>query len=708
MRRIRFALLFACAALVVAQSQNAPQQQPSPEQQRPSQPVPPAQHAPPVPQQAAPAKPVPTPELRSFDISAMDKSADPCTDFYQYACGAWMAKNPIPGDQPSWGRFNELAERNRDVLHDILERASKPDAKRTPVLRLIGDYYAACMDESTVNKLGTKPLEPELARIAAIRNRRQFIETVARLQQSGVNALFRFGPSPDLHNASMNIAAVDQGGLGLPDRDYYLKNDAKSVETRAKYVEHMQKMFELLGHAPAKAAAEAKTVMNIETALAKASMDRVARRNPSNRDHPMSREELARVAPQFDFNAFFGATGAPAFSKLNVVNPDFFKQVSPQIEAVPLDSWKTYLTWHLVHEVAPALSQPFVAENFRFFQQYLNGQKEQQVRWKRCVRLTDQQLGEALGQPYVDETFGAEGKRRTLEMVHAIEQAMAADLKALSWMTDETKKQAEIKLKAIQNKIGYPDKWRDYSTLKVSRNDFLGNVTRAEAFEFNRETRKIGKPVDKQEWNMSPPTVNAYYSPLQNNINFPAGILQPPFYDNRADDAVNFGGIGAVVGHELTHGFDDQGSRFDAEGNLRNWWSDTDRKEFDKRTGCIADEYSSFVAVDDVRLNGRLTLGENTADNGGVRLAFMALKQHGKDLVPKNGFTPEQRFFISYAQIWCQNVTPENARLRALTDPHSPGRYRVNGVLQNMPEFWETFGCKQGQPMVRENACRVW
>jgi predicted metalloendopeptidase len=421
---------------------------------------------------------------------------------------------------------------------------------------------------------------------------------------------------------------------------------------------------------------------------------------------------LQQLAPGFEFKTFFTAASSPAFDKVNVGNPDFFKQVNGMLDSVPLDHWKTYLRWHVLRTTAPGLSAPFVEANFDFYQRTLAGQKEQQVRWKRCVRLTDAELGEALGQPYVDETFGVEGKQRTLQMVDAIEKAMGEDLQKLDWMTDETKKAAAVKLAGITNKIGYPDQWRDYSKVSIERGDFIGNILRTSSFERARQINKIGKPVDKKEWGMSPPTVNAYYSAPQNNINFPAGILQPPFYDNKLDDAVNFGGIGAVIGHELTHGFDDQGAKFDARGDLRDWWTPTDRAEFEKRTSCIADEYSSFVAVDDVHLNGRLTLGENTADNGGVRLSYMALHDkmsaEGKTPAKIDGFTPEQRFFIAFGQIWCQNQTPEVERMRAITDPHSPGRYRVNGVVSNSLEFQKAFGCKAGAPMVRENSCHVW
>ena len=578
----------------------------------------------------------------------------------------------------------------------------------------IGDFYASCMDEKTVDSKGSAPLKPLLDRIAAISTKDQFVDTLSALQSQGIPALFNFGAQPDLHNASMEIANVAQGGLGLPDRDYYLKADAKSQETREKYRDHIVKMFTLLGDEQAEAKKEAQTVLDIETKLANVTWERVKMRDPKNRDHKMAVAELSALAPNFEFSRYFQSRGAPAFNEVNVVPPDFFKQVNDVLSSVPLEDWKTYLRWHTVSNAAPVLSNSFVEEDFNFSGRFLNGIKEQQPRWKRCVQRTDQLLGEALGQPYVAATFGAAGKQRMLTMVVALEAALGQDIQDLDWMTPETKKQAEVKLQAITNKIGYPDKWKNYGTVKVVRGDLLGNVLRARAFEVKRNMSKIGKPLDKKEWNMTPPTVNAYYSTAENDINFPAGILQPPFFDRTEDDAVNFGGIGVVIGHELTHGFDDQGSKFDAKGNLSNWWTETDRQEFEKRTGCVADEYGSFVAVDDVHLNGRLTLGENTADNGGVRVALMALRKAmaadagNAAKQTKNGFAPEQRFFLGFAQIWCENATPESARLQALTNPHSPGQYRTNGSLQNNEEFAKAFGCKAGQKMVSQNACRVW
>ena len=664
---------------------------------------------------AADTKPVSHP--KSFDLGAMDKSVAPCDDFYEYACGNWRKNNPIPGDQSRWGRFNELAEYNRQLLHEILEKASANDPKRGPVSQKIGDLYQSCMDETTVNSRGAAPLKPVLERIAAVSDRGKFIDTVAYMQSNGhvFAAPFGFFAQPDLHNASLFVANVAQGGLGLPDRDYYLNQDAKSQETRKKYVEHLANMFVLLGDAPEAAQKEAQAVMDIETKLAEAAFERVKMRDPKNRDHKMKVEELQALAPNFQFRRFFEASGAPSFTEVNVVPPDFFQKANAVIESTSLDDWKSYLRAHAARAAAPLLSEPFVQENFSFYGRTLSGQKELQPRWKRCVQLTDGNLGEALGQAYVAETFGKEGKDRMLKMVDALEKALAADIQSLPWMTDATKKQALVKLQGITNKIGYPDTWRDYSTVSIRRGELLANVQQARQFETRRNLNKVGKPLDKKEWGMSPPTVNAYYNAAQNNINFPAGILQPPFFDKSEDDAVNFGAIGVVIGHELTHGFDDQGSKFDADGNLNNWWTDADRAEFEKRTKCLSNEYGSFVAVDDLHLNGDLTLGENTADNGGAVVAMMALHSAilsgAKSAAAgqlKDGFTPEQRFFLSFAQIWCENRTPESARLLTKTDPHSPGRYRAIGALQNNADFAKAFGCEAGQKMVSENACRVW
>ena len=652
-------------------------------------------------------------EIPSFDLTAIDKSIDPCVNFYQYACGNWMKNNPIPADKSRWGRFNELDERNLFVLRDILNQAQAP-GQHSPIQQKVGDYYAACMDEATIEKHGTAPLTPTMNAIAGIKTRQELIQEVGVMHRNGITVLFSFGQMPDMHDSRVTIANIDQGGLTLPDRDYYLKDDAKSVETRQKYLEHVQKMFELAGDKPEVAAAEAKTVLAVETGLAKASMDRTARRDPKNRDHMMPATQTAALAPNFELTEYFADSKAPKFSSLNVGNPDFFTAVNDQLNTVPLEDWKVYLRWRTIDRSAPVLPKAFVDEDFQFNGAYLSGQKEIEPRWKRCVESTDEKLGMALGQLYVDKTFGPEGKERTLKMVQAIEQAMHQDIGQLTWMSDATKQKAYEKLSTIVNNIGYPDKWRDYSTVIVVRDDYAGDYMRASAFEVQRQRNKIAKPTDKKDWGMTPPTVNAYYRSNMNDINFPAGILQPPFYANNLDDAVNYGAIGVVIGHELTHGFDDQGRKFDAEGNLKDWWTPADAKAFEERATCTADEYSSFVAVKDdkgeVKLNGRLTLGENTADNGGLKLAYMALTNiiGNTPVKPIDGYTPQQRFFLAYGQIWCQNVTDQQARKLAIIDPHSPGQWRVNGVVQNSAAFQEAFGCKAGQPMVRENACRVW
>jgi endothelin-converting enzyme/putative endopeptidase len=647
---------------------------------------------------------------RAFDITALDRGADPCVDFYQYACGTWMKNNPIPPDQASWRRFDELAERNRLVLRDILEKASANDPQRDPVTQKIGDFYAACMDESAIGRLGIDPIMADLASIAALPDKQALVDEVARLHLGGANVLFSFSSGADFKDSRMEIAQADQGGLGLPDRDYYLKQDPKSVELRQQYVAHVRKMFELLGEAPNRAAANAAVVMEIETELAKGSLTLEERRDPEKVYHKMSALALAGLTPSFAWAKYFTGVHAPLIGSLNVATPEFFKQMQAVIQRTGLDHWKIYLTWHLVHASAHLLSAPFVNANFEFYGRILTGAKELRPRWKRCVSFTDGDLGEALGQKYAERTFGAEDKQRTLKMVQALEKALGADIQQIAWMTPATRRKAIDKLHAIANKIGYPDKWRDYSSVRIVRGDALGNDRRASEFEFQREIRKIGQPVDRSEWGMTPPTVNAYYDPTENNINFPAGILQPPFYDAHADDAVNFGGIGAVIGHELTHGFDDEGRKFDGDGNLRDWWKPEDAQAYQQRSACLVNEYAGFTAVDNLKLNGKLTLGENTADNGGLRIALMALLNTlaGNSAPKIDGFTPQQRLFLGWGQIWCENSTGEERRLRALTNEHSPGRYRVNGVLENMPEFRKAFACRAGQPMAPETACRVW
>jgi len=655
----------------------------------------------------------PSQSSAEFNIDIIDKSLDPCADFYQYACGNWLKTAEIPADQPRWGSFTQLFESNLAIERGILEKAASGGPNRDVIDQKIGDYYGSCMEENAVNEKGLDPVKPELDRIAAVKDKQTLIDAIARVHMIGPNPLFNFYSQPDLHNADQVIAFIDQGGLTLPDRDFYLKDDAKNQELRKALVEYATQVFTQAGQSSQQAADSAQTVLRIEIALAKASMDRTSRRDPKNRDHKMSRDAAEQLAPNFYLERYFTDVGAPSFSELNVVNPDFFKQVNSVVESESLDSLKTYVSWHMLDASAPWLSQPFVEANFKM-RQALTGQKEIQARWKRCVSATDRALGEALGQRYVELTFGAEGKQRMLKMVDALEKSLDEDIQGLPWMTADTKKQAKLKLDAIRNKIGYPDKWRDYTKLTVVRGDLLGNFFRANDFESKRDIAKISKPLDRTEWEMTPPTVNAYYAGPYNEIVFPAGILQPPFFDKKMDDAVNFGGIGLVIGHELTHGFDDQGRKFDPQGNLRDWWTEQDGKEFEKRVSCIADEYSGFTAVDDLKLNGRLTLGENTADNGGARISYNALEhviaedKTGTAAKPIDGFTPEQRFFLGFARVWCEKQRPEFARMRVSVDPHSPGKYRVDGVVENMPEFQKAWGCKTGQPMVSANACRVW
>jgi putative endopeptidase len=643
-----------------------------------------------------------------FSIENLDKSVDPCVDFYQYACGNWLKNSEIPPDQSRWASFVELREKNLVIEREILEKAAAGGASRDAIDQKIGDFYGACMDEAAVDTQGITPLKLELDRIDAVKDKRELIDEIAHLHMLGAPALFSFASSSDLHNADNVIAYIDQGGLTMPDRDYYLKDDDKTKEVRKHFVEYVDQLFTL---ASVQATQPSDTVLRIETALAKAEMDRTVRRDPKVRDHKMSREQAEALGPNFQLERFFQDMNAPVFHELNVSNPDFFKEVNAVLDSESLDALKIYVKWHLLNLSAPWLSQPFVDANFKY-QQALTGQKEIQARWKRCVNLTDRELGEALGQRYVEVAFPPESKARMLKMVGELEKSLAEDIRNLPWMGDETKKQALVKLDAIRNKIGYPDKWRDYSSLTIKAGDLLGNVQRGNEFERRRQIAKIDKPLDRAEWGMTPPTVNAYYDSSYNEIVFPAGILQPPFFDPKLDDAVNFGGIGLVIGHELTHGFDDQGRKFDPQGNLHDWWTEQDAKEFEKRASCVADEYSSFISVDDLHLNGKLTLGENTADNGGARVSLMALEHRlAEDRLEGqkiDGYTPEQRFFLGYGRIWCEKLRPEQARMAIRTDPHSPGKFRLEGVVENMPEFEKAWGCHAGQPMVSANACRVW
>jgi putative endopeptidase len=651
----------------------------------------------------------------SLNLSSMDKSIDPCVNFYQYSCGGWQRQNPIPADQTGWSVYAKLYEDNLRFLRGILEQAAASSDKGDAVTQKIGDFYAACIDEGGVEKRGAAPIQPQLDAIAGLSSVHDLAPLIARLQADvgGYRSiLFAAGSAQDLDNSEQEIAQVDQGGLGLPDRDYYTKDDAKSKEIRDRYLQHAQKVFELLGDKHEMAKKNAETLMRIETALAQASLTRVERRDPYKLKDKMDLAGLTKLAPNLNWQVYYHEAQYPKFGALNVASPSFFKQLNTELASESLDNWKTYLRFHVADSASPYLSSNFVQENFDFYRKYLRGAKEMQPRWKRCVQYTDHNLGEALGQAYVRKVFSPELKQATLQMVINIENAMEQRIRQLEWMSPETKQQALTKLHGIRNKIGYPDKWRDYSSVRIVSDDFLGDVQRATEFEHRRDILKIGKPVDRSEWEISPPTVDAYYDPQMNDINFPAGVLQPPLYDSKMDDAPNYGDTGGTIGHELTHGFDDEGSQFDAQGNLRNWWTKEDRERFDARTKCVRDQYSSYVVVDDVHINGDLTLGEDVADLGGEILAYMAWKFATKDknLRPIDGLTPEQRFFIGFAQWDCANERPEDLRMRAQVDEHSPAQYRINGVLVNMPQFAEAFSCKQGQPMVKatDKVCRVW
>jgi endothelin-converting enzyme/putative endopeptidase len=656
----------------------------------------------------------PTLGQSGIDLGAMDTNVSPCSNFYQYACGTWRAKNPIPPDRARWGRSDELVENNLKIERGILEKAAQSSTARSALDQKIGDFYAACMNEPAIERLGIAPIGPELDQIDGLRSKEQLASVLAKLGAAGINGMFQFSADADRMDASRSIASIDQGGISLPDRDYYIKTDAASIDIRTRYQQHVARVFGLLAkarNAGWDSNARAVAVLKFETALAQNSMDRATRRNPDTRNHPMTVKDLPGLTPDFQWNVFFSGEAAPAFQKVNVGNPEFFRKLADLLNQTSLDDLKSYLTWRALLDNARAMPKAFVDENFDFFGRTLTGAKEIQPRWKRCVEETDSALGEALGQKYVEVAFSGPARARALELVHEIESSMEQDIKTAPWMTEATKQQALTKLAAVSNKIGYPDKWRDYSSVAIKPDDFFGNQLRASAFKVRRDLNKIGKPVDKSEWFMTPPTVNAYYNPPENNINFPAGILQPPLYNPKADDALNYGAIGVVVGHELTHGFDDAGRRYDGSGNLRDWWTPEDAANFTERADCIVNEYNGFSPVDGVKLNGRLTLGENAADNGGIQLAYAALMHDlANRVLPKtaDGFTQEQLFFLGYAQIWCQNTTDAESRRRAIVDSHSPGEFRVNGVVQNMPQFQQAYSCKLGDAMVAPKACRVW
>jgi putative endopeptidase len=652
--------------------------------------------------------------IPGFDIASLDRGASACQDFNQFANGGWVAKNAIPPAYSRWGRFEQLAEQNNDALHSILDSlTAKKNLKPGSNEQKIADYYSSCMDEPGIEAAGAKPLEPELTRINQIKDLAGVEEEVARFHAHRIPAIFGFGATQDYKDSRTIIAQAVQGGLGLPDRDYYTKDDAKSKETRDEYVKHVARTFELVGDDPDRAAAEARTVMNVETRLAENSVTRVQRRNPEANYHPMTKAQLLTLTPHFDWGQYFRNINLPEIDKINVGQPDYLKAADNLLTSIPVDDWKSYLRWHLVNAASNTLSSKFEQESFNFNGKYMQGTQEMLPRWKRCVASTDRAVGEALGQLYVEKTFTPQSKAHAQEMVKNLIAALRDDLTTLSWMSDETRKRAIAKLDAFVRKIGYPDKWRSYEALQVNRGAYYNNSVSTGEFEFKRNLGKIGKPVDKTEWGMTPPTVNAYYNPSMNEIVFPAGILQPPFYDPKADDAFNYGGIGAVIGHEMTHGFDDSGAKFDADGNLAMWWTPDDFKKFNDRTDCVVKQFDAFEVEPGLNQNGKLVVGESVADLGGLTVAYAAYRKslEGKPRPATiAGFTPEQRFFLGWAQVWAGNVRPEAARLRVATDPHPLGRFRVNGPLSNMPAFAEAYQCKLGDTMMRppDKRCQIW
>jgi len=652
------------------------------------------------------------PYTPGLDPAAMDRRADPCVDFYAYSCGGWQQKNPIPADQSSWNVYAKTATENLQFLWGLLaDTASKPDAQRTEAERRIGDAFASCMDEVAVEKAGAKPLAADLAAIDRLRSKRAMASLVGRLHLSvDGGMLFGFGSNSSLEDAEQVVAWLVAGGLGLPDRDLYLQEEARSASVRQAYLAHVARMLGLSGLPAAAAAEGARTVVRMETALARASLTRVERRDPRKTWHRTTWAELRRIAPAFRWDDYRIAAGSPALPWLNVTQPAFLAELGRLVASEGLPAWKTYLRWHLVRARSPWLSRPFQEEHFAFYEATLRGAQQMAPRWKRCVRWVDDRLGEALGQVFVARVFPPAVKADAEQMVKRVQEAMSKRIDALPWMQPATRQAAHAKLATMRNKIGYPERWRDYGGLVIGRADFAGNVARAEAFETRRQLAKIGKPLDRAEWSMTPPTVNAYYDASLNDINFPAGVLLPPLWDPRIDLAPGYGNTGGTVGHELIHGFDDQGRRFDAQGRLTDWWTEDDAREFEKRAQCIVDQYAQYTVVDDVKINSRLTLGEDLADLAGLLLAWDAWKAatSGQTLEPRDGLTAEQRFFVGNAQWACANQRPEDLRLRAMTDAHSPSRWRVNGLMANVPEFAAAFGCRAGQPMVRDPVCRVW
>jgi len=662
-----------------------------------------AQQATPQPLQAMPYSP-------SLDVTSLDRTVDPCVDFYKFSCGGWQTRNPIPADQAGWSVYAKLGNDNQQFLWGILEDDAKATG-RTPVQQKVGDYFSACMNTAAIDALGLKPIEHELASIDALKTRADVLRALINLHHEYAGSFFfGSGTGHDAMDSSTVIVELAAGGLGLPDRDYYTKTDAKSVTIRQQYVAYIQKLLVLAGESAEQAKEDADATIKIESALAAASLTRVERRNPHNTYHMKTIEELAALAPSIDWPLYFRVQGAPGVAKLNVSQPEFMKAVEAELSTEDVGALRGYLRFHLLTGAAPYLAHPFEQASFDFFSKTLRGVPAMPPRWKTCTRAVDRNLGEALGQEFVRRTFSADTKARTQLMTEQIETAMQHEIEHLDWMSAATKAEALRKLHAIRNKIGYPEKWRDYSALEVKPDDYAGNTFRAFRFEDAREWNKLGKPVDLNEWHMTPPTVNAYFNSQMNDINFPAGVLQPPLYDPKEDDAPNYGNTGATIGHELTHAFDDQGRQFDDKGNLRDWWTPEDAKGFEDRINCVRDQYAGYTIVDDIHINSHLTSGEDVADIGGTLLAYIAWKKQteGLMLTPADGFTPDQRFFVGMAQWACENERPENLRVSAITNPHSPGFARINGVVSNMPQFQKAFGCKAGQPMVHAPMCRVW
>ena len=653
-----------------------------------------------------------TGKVGGFQAGWIDKSVNPCDDFYQFACGSWIKQNPIPNDHSSWGSFNVLAEKNLDRLRELLEAdaAGKGDPA-DPYTQKLGDYYATCMDEAKIETSADAQLAPELKALDSVKNAASLEKAIAKLHAEGVHPLFGFGSTQDFKDATQVIGDLDQGGLGLPDRDYYLKDDAATKKVQAAYLEHVEAMFKLAGESEKQAKADTTAVYAFEKELAQASQDRVFRRDPKNVYHRLNLDGLEKSAPGFDWAAYLKDLGHGGITAINVDAPEFVVKVAEVAKKAKPETLRAYLRWNVIADAAPHLSKKFVDENFKFTAA-LTGQKEIRARWKRCVGSTEGALGMALGQAFVRKYYGAEGKAKSQEQIAAIETAMKKDLETLSWMDDATRKEALTKLGKVFNKIGYPDNARNYDSMTIGRDSYLENSLAAARYATERDLNKIGKPLDRTDWDMTPPTVNAYYNPSLNEMVFPAGILQPPFFDKDASDDVNFGAIGVVMGHELTHGFDDEGAQFDGDGNLRKWFGDAALKEFSAKGECVAKQFDGYTVVDDVKVNGHLTEGENIADLGGVRLALAAARaaRDGKHVPDAGGFTPDQQVFLGFAQVWCSADRLELKRLLAQVDPHSPAEWRVDGPLSNTPDFAEAFKCAAGSKMVRAPAdrCQIW